>query len=172
MSGGGSSLGKSKGKQSSQAATQLQQTADQLLGEQSGLRNKFIGSLTGLLANKGATPYTELDPSGAIEANKFASAQALQQTKNSLAGSGLLGTPFGEGIVANQRGQAASAQSQIAPQYKNESMNRAQQSYQAVLNLVPQFLTGTLGSITSGLGAAVGGNVKAKGSSSGLAFGK
>ncbi len=164
---GGKSSSKSSGSQTSEAATQMQKMASQLMNEQGHLRRSFAGSLTGLLKGQGATPYNKLDPSAAISQSRLAQGRALQNTKEQLVKSRLMGTPEGENIMAQARMMGQHQTSQIAPTFANESANRQQQMFQTILSIIPQFIGGTQGAVASGLGAAVGGNVNAKGKSGG-----
>lgn len=167
----GVSVGGGSAKQTSSAGTLLEQLGSQLIGEQQGLRQTLIGKLSGLLAGNGANPATKLDPSGAIEASRLAEAKTLRETADSMAKSGLGGTPFGEGIIASQRMAGNYNVSQIAPAYENQSKQNQLGLLQTILQLIPQYLTGTQQGVSSGLGAAVGGNTRQSGQQAGFSMG-
>lgn len=169
--GVGSSAGKGKGTQSSAAATQLQQMASNLLGEQAGLRSTLTSTLKDLISGGGVTEATTLDPTSAQEKAKYEASKSIADIKRDLDKSGLSGTPYGAGIVAQAKTERGQQAAELGAQYELESKTRQQNLFQTLLSLASGYVTGQTGSVASGLGAAVPGNVKSKGASTGVSAG-
>jgi hypothetical protein len=165
------SLGTGKSSQSDKSATMIGELGKNLLGSQQPLSAMTHQTLYNLLFKSGADPSTKLDPAGAIEQSRMAEAKTLRETADNNARAGLAGTPFGEGILANQRMQSNYNVSQIAPAYENQTKQNQLSLLQSVLQIAPQYLANTQQAVMSGLGAAVGGNVKQRTSEAGGAAG-
>jgi len=167
----GGSYGQGKSKQSSEAASMLQKLAKSLLEESSQLRETLASTLEGLISNKGATGFTDIFPDAAMETSKRQTSVAARDAERELAKMGLSGTPYGAGIVSNIKAEGGQNMANIQAQYDLESKTRQQNLFQTLLSLATQYTTGQTGTAVGGLGAAVPGNVRAKGSSMGVSTG-
>jgi hypothetical protein len=99
----------------------------------------------------------------ALEASRRAGSQAQSGTRDELARTGLVGTPFGQSILSQGK--------------RENSMNVANTQtdvMKTLYGMLPNFVLGQSQTALSGLSGAVGGNVKASGDSknTGAGFGR
>jgi len=90
--------------------------------------------------------------SAAVEASRRAASKAQQGTQEELARTNLVGTPFGQRILAEGRREGNLAASQA----KTDVMK-------SLFNIIPNFVLGQSQTALSGLSGAVGGNVSGQG---------
>lgn len=146
MGGGGGG----KGGETPSSSKALERIATQMNKEVTPLRRDYIQQLEQIL--RGGTSQAQLPIiQSAMESSRKATSDALRQSESSLASSGLAGTPFGEGILAQTRmsGEAGTAAipSSLAQQ---------------LLNIIPNFSLGTGGTVVSGLQGASQGAIGAQ----------
>lgn len=154
--------GKSSGKQTDPTGLALASIAKGFNKEIGGLRRDLISQLNEVLTTGGSRlPLF----SQAEEQSRLASSNALRQTEGDLYRQGLAGTPFGASIMGQTRQQGEQAVS---------STHNA--ILQQLFNMIPNFVLGQSQAALSGLGGAVGSNVKASGTNIGggtqVGFGK
>lgn len=138
--------GEGKSKTTSPAASTLARLAEQFAGETKGARTGLLDAMQEVLATGGSSvPII----SSAVDASRSASSRALQQTEESLATSGLAGTPFGENILAGQRGEGERS---VAATQEGLAQN--------IFNMISNFVLGQGQTALSGLAGAIPGMTK------------
>ncbi len=145
---GSMSLGGGKGKSEidSPAAKTLARIAGMFAKETTGVRTGLIDAMQEVLATGGSSiPII----SSAVDASRSASSRALQQTEEGLATSGLAGTPFGENILAGQRGEG---ERNVAATQESLAQN--------IFGMISNFVLGQSQTATSGLAGAIPGMQK------------
>jgi len=153
--------GKGESKTSSKAAKILARLAEQFSTETGGIRTDLIDAMQEVLTTGGSSvPII----SSAVDASRSASSRALQQTEESLATSGLAGTPFGETILAGERGEGERS---VAATQEGLAQNIFGMISNFVLGQGQTALSGLAGAIpgmqkTSESAKAVGGGVESK----------
>lgn len=130
-----------KGKSGSKA---LEKASTEILAAGRPVRNELSQQLTEILQTGGSTARLPIIQNQ-VEGAKSAGAQALTQTTGSLAAAGLDRTPFGQGILANQRQQVGVAANNARFNVVNEMLGGAQ-----------NFALAPVGPGISGLGQAAG----------------
>jgi len=142
-SGIGGGKGSSSSSTSSAAADSLANLAKQFAGETEGIRTGLIDAMQEVLSSGGSSvPII----ARSVDASKQAASNALNETSNDLARSGLAGTPFGENIRASTRqsGEQSAA-------LTGESMA------QNIFSMISNFILGQSQTSTSGLAGAIPG---------------
>ena len=145
--------GKSSGSQSDPTGAALAKLATQFATETSGLRTGLISQLSSAMNGKPTGSQVPII-SQAVESSRQAGSQAMQSTNDELARTGLVGTPYGQGIL--EQGKITANQN---------ASNAGTQATQALYNMIPNFVLGTGQSALSGLSGAVGSNVSGSGKS-------
>jgi len=144
--------GKSSGSQSDPAASTLARIAEQFAIETTPLRQGLIGQLQETLTTGKPTGAQIPIISQAVEATRRAASTAQRGTEEELARTNLVGTPFGQNILAEGRREGEMVPKQTATDIMK-----------TLYNLVPNFVLGQSQTALSGLSGAVGGNVSGKG---------
>lgn len=143
--------GKSSGSQSDPAASTLSRIAKQFATETGDIRTGIIQQFADVLQG-GQTAAQVPIIAQAVEATRRASSEAQEGTQEELARTNLVGTPFGQNILASGRREgnlaAAGTKTDIT---------------KMLYNLIPNFVLGQSQTALSGLSGAVGGNVSGKG---------
>lgn len=120
-------------KESSQNVDQLGQMARALFNETAGLRKEYMGQSMEALKTGGIGAQIPII-ARALEASKSATSQSQQMTQDSLGRSGLIGTPFGQSILAQQIMQGNQHTADIPTQYA-----------QNFISQIPSFITALTG---------------------------
>jgi hypothetical protein len=144
-----------------------------IMHEVAPLRQDFAESLQQILASEGAMDFTDLDPSGAIETLKAEQAGTRKTTTEQLKRSGLMNTPWGQSLLAQQTMSDIEGRRKIASEFETEAKQRQQELFQTALSLIPGYASGmTLGGL-GGVGGATAATTKQEGSgqSSGVSGG-
>lgn len=136
MAGGG------KGGGGSGTSQVLEDISKQLFEETTPLRGEYIGQLLEGLTTGGIGARVPLVQQ-AVERSKLASARTMREQGESLAQSGLAGTPFGALIQETTRQQSAQQQAALPSQMT-----------QQFLTSIPSFLLGQGQTVVTGLGTA------------------
>ncbi len=135
--------GKDESKTSSKAAKMLARLATQFAEETEGARTGLLDAMQEVLTTGGSSiPII----SSAVDASRSASSRALQQSEESLATSGLAGTPFGENILAGQRGEGERS---VAATQEGLAQN--------IFSMISNFVLGQGQTALSGLAGAIPG---------------
>jgi len=146
MSGGlGLGGGKSTETRESSAANTLSALAREFAGETGGVRRGLIDAMQEVLSSGGSTiPII----SQAVDSSRQASSRALSETEQKLAQSDLAGTPFGENIIATQRGEGERAAASTKESFA-----------QNIFNMISNFVLGQSQTALGGLAGAIPGDV-------------
>lgn len=145
MSGGlGMGGGKGTTTQESSSANTLAALARKFASETTGARTGLLDAMEEVLATGGSTiPII----SEAVDSSRRASSRAIKETEESLAQSDLVGTPYGENILAAQRGEG------------ERSVAATQESLaQSIFNMISNFVLGQSQTAFSGLSDAISGD--------------
>lgn len=133
--------GKGGGTQSSEA---LNQIAKQLFEETTPLRQEFTGQMESVLKTGGVGAAMPMI-SKSVERTRQASSTAMKGLDERLAVLGLAGTPFGEGIRAEQTQKG-----------EIEAANIPTDFYKQLLPSILNFILGQGQTVVTGLGGAAG----------------
>lgn len=140
--------GKGESKTTSPAASALAKIAEMFTKETGGVRTGLIDAMQEVLATGGSSiPII----SSAVDASRSATSRALQQTEEGLAQSGLAGTPFGEAILAGERGEGERS---VAATQEGLAQN--------IFSMISNFVLGQGQTALSGLAGAIPGLSKTK----------
>lgn len=171
--GGSKGTGNTTVTQQSPYADILAAFSTDILQGASGLSSELSTTLAQILGSEGEMSFTKLDPTGAIETLKGEQAGARKTSTEQLSRSGLLNTPWGQSILANQTMQDIEARKSLASEFETTSQQRKQELYQTALSLIPGFASGLTTSGLAGLGGATAATTKTKssGESSGVSGG-
>lgn len=171
--GGSKGTGSTTVTQQSPYADLLAAYSTDILKGSSSLGSELTTTLSQILGSEGDLSFTDLDPTGAIETVKGEQAGTRKTTTEQLSRSGLLNTPWGQSILANQTMQDIEARKSLASEFETTSQQRKQELYQTALSLIPGFVSGMAGTGLAGLGGATAATTKQKssGSSSGVSGG-
>lgn len=141
--------GKEESKTSSKAAKTLARLAETFATETGGIRTGLIDAMQEVLATGGSSiPII----SSAVDASRSASSRALSETEESLAQSGLAGTPFGETILAGERGEG---ERNVAATQEGLAQN--------IFGMISNFVLGQGQTALSGLAGAIPGMTETAG---------
>jgi hypothetical protein len=130
------------GGKDNKAGDKLGKIAKQFFGETTPLRNELIDQMMEALTTGGVGARIPLI-GAAEEKSRQATSNTLRQMDQSLAQSGLAGTPFGEMMKSQTRQGGQQQLAQISPNYIG-----------AMLQQIPGFVQGTNQNIVSGFGQA------------------
>jgi hypothetical protein len=145
---GGGGYGQESSSSNSSTAQYLEQWLKSLAEGSTGTRDALLGVFEDVLKTGGSQATIPII-SKAVEASMQATSDASRQTAESLAASGLAGTPFGVGEMARTYQQGRQATSQIPAQFS-----------QQILNLIPDFILGLNQNIAQAGQAAVPGTLE------------
>jgi len=140
--------GKGTSSVDSPAANTLAGLAEQFATETTGARTGLLDAMQEVLTSGGSSiPIV----SQAVESSKQAASRATTQTTEDLARGDMLGTPFGEAILASTRQQGEQSATQAG-----------QQLAQQIFAMIPNFILGQGQTALGGLAGAIPGMSKTK----------